>query len=237
MPDAARPGAEPDTEGNGRRHRMFDRRSVADESSPREERANRWTHAVGLVASLVAGPLLVGLALRSGDPTSVASVGVYVLTLVALYAASTAYHSVTRPELKRLLRRLDHSAIFLLIAGTYTPIALIVLRGGMGWTLLATVWGLGAVGIAWKVCCLERFPVLGPVYYLAMGWLAVVALGPLMDSLSSAELSWLVAGGLAYTGGIAFYAWKRLPYNHAVWHLFVLAGSVCHFTGIALTVA
>lgn len=216
---------------------MTRRRSVADESSPREEWVNRWTHAAGLAASLVAGPFLVGLALRSGDPASVASVAVYVLTLVVLYAASTAYHSVSRPELKRLLRKLDHSAIFLLIAGTYTPIALLVLDGSLGWILLAAAWGLGAVGIAWKVCCLERFPVLGPVYYLAMGWLAVVAIGPLVDSLSTAELAWLVAGGLAYTGGVAFYAWKRLPYNHAVWHLFVLAGSVCHFTTIALTVA
>lgn len=216
---------------------MTDRRSVADESSPREERANRWTHAVGLLASLVAGPVLVGLAVRSGDGTSVASVAVYALTLVALYAASTAYHSVSRPDLKRLLRRLDHSAIFLLIAGTYTPIALVVLRGGLGWTLLAVAWGLGAVGIAWKVCCLERFPILGPVYYLVMGWLAVVALEPLVASLSAAEMAWLVAGGLAYTGGVVFYAWKRLPYNHAVWHLFVLAGSVCHFTTIALTLA
>ena len=216
---------------------MFDRRSFADESSAREERANRWTHAVGLLASLVAGPVLVGLAVRSGDATSVASVAVYVLTLVALYAASTAYHSVRRPELKRLLRRLDHSAIFLLIAGTYTPIALVVLRGGLGWTLLAVAWGLGAVGIAWKILYLERFPILGPVYYLVMGWMAVVALEPLVATLDTAEMAWLVAGGLAYTGGIVFYAWKRLPYNHAVWHLFVLAGSVCHFTTIALTLA
>lgn len=210
---------------------------MADESSPPEERANRWTHAVGLAASLVAGPVLVGLAVRSGDPTSIAGVAVYALTLVALYAASTAYHSVRRPDLKRLLRRLDHSAIFLLIAGTYTPIALVVLGGGLGWTLLATAWGLGAVGIVWKICCLERFPVLGPAYYLAMGWMAVVALGPLVESLSTAEMAWLVAGGLAYTGGVVFYAWKRLPYNHAVWHLFVLAGSFCHFTTVAMAVA
>ena len=215
---------------------MFDKRSVADESSPREERANRITHAAGLVLSLVGGPVLVGLAIRSGDPTSVASVAVYAVTLVALYAASTAYHSVTGPELKRLLRRLDHSAIFLLIAGTYTPVTMIVLEGGWGWALLGTVWVLAAAGIAWKVCCLERFPILGPVYYVAMGWLAVVALDPLMAALSTAEMAWLAAGGLAYTGGVVFYAWKRLPYNHAVWHAFVLAGSVCHFAAIALTV-
>lgn len=216
---------------------MTGKRSTADESSPREERANRLTHGAGLILSLIAGPVLVALAVRSGDPTSVASVAVYVATLVALYTASTAYHSVTKPELKRLLRRLDHSAIFLLIAGTYTPVTMIVLEGGWGWALLGTAWALAAAGIAWKLCCLERFAILGPVYYLAMGWLAVVALKPLVAALSTAEMAWLAAGGLAYTGGVVFYAWKKLPYNHAVWHGFVLAGSACHFTAIALTVA
>ena len=215
---------------------MIGKRSVPDESSPHEERANRLTHAAGLALSLVGGPLLVGLAVRSGDPTSVASVAVYAVTLVALYAASTAYHSVTAPELKRLFRRLDHSAIFLLIAGTYTPVTMVVLDGGWGWALLGTAWALAAAGIAWKLCCLERFAILGPVYYLAMGWLAVVAIGPLTAALSTAEMAWLAAGGLAYTGGIVFYAWKKLPYNHAVWHGFVLVGSACHFTAIALTV-
>lgn len=215
---------------------MFGKRSTADESSPREEQASRLTHGAGLLLSLVGGPALVGLAVRSGDPTSVTSVTVYALTLVALYAASTAYHSVSKPELKRLFRRLDHGAIFLLIAGTYTPITMIVLEGGWGWTLLATAWVLAAAGIAWKFCCLERFAVLGPIYYLAMGWLAVVALKPLVAALSTAEMVWLAAGGLAYTGGVVFYAWKRLPYNHAVWHGFVLVGSACHFTAIALTV-
>lgn len=210
--------------------------STLSEASRREELANLLTHGTGLAASLVGGPILVGLALRSGDPWSVASVSVYVLTLVALYAASTAYHSVRRPSLKRLLRRIDHSAIFLLIAGTFTPVTVIVLRGELGWTLLGTVWLMAAVGIAWKICCLEKFPVLGPVYYLAMGWLAVVAIGPLLDTLSLAEMAWIVSGGVAYTLGVAFYAWKRLPYNHAVWHVFVLAGSVSHFIAIALMI-
>jgi hemolysin III len=181
----------------------------------------------------VGGPVLVGLALESGDPLGVASIAVYAVTLVALYTASTLYHSVETPDLKRLFRLLDHSAIFLLIAGTYTPVAVIVLRDGLGWTLLGMAWLLAAVGIAWKICCLEKYPILGPVYYLAMGWLAVLAIEPLWHALSPMEIGWLLAGGAAYTGGIVFYAWKRLPYNHAIWHLFVLAGSICHYVAIA----
>lgn len=210
--------------------------STLSEASRREELANLLTHGAGLAASLVGGPILVGLALRSGDPWSVASVTVYAVTLVGLYAASTAYHGVRRPSLKRVLRRVDHSAIYLLIAGTFTPVTVIVLRDGLGWTLLGTVWLMAAVGIAWKICCLEKFPVLGPIYYLVMGWLAVVAIGPLLDTLSMAELAWIVSGGAAYTLGVVFYAWNRLPYNHAVWHLFVLAGSVSHFIAIALMI-
>lgn len=214
---------------------MAERRSTVD-PTPREEAANRLTHGLGLVASLVGGPILVGLAVRSGDPLGAASVGVYALTLVALYTASTLYHSVEKPDLKRVFRLLDHSAIFLLIAGTYTPVAVLVLRDGLGWALLGTAWLLAGAGIAWKICCLERFPVLGPVYYLAMGWLALVAVKPLLSALSTAELAWLLAGGVAYTAGVAFYAWKKLPFNHAVWHVFVLAGSACHYVAIALEV-
>ena len=214
---------------------MTERRSTAS-STPREEAANRLTHGLGLVASLVGGPLLVGLAIRSGDPLGVASVAVYALTLVALYTASTLYHSVEKPDLKRVFRLLDHSAIFLLIAGTYTPVAVLVLRDGLGWALLGAAWLLAGAGIAWKICCLEKFPVLGPVYYLAMGWLALVAVEPLLSALSTAELAWLLAGGVVYTSGVVFYAWKKLPFNHAVWHLFVLAGSACHYVAIALNV-
>lgn len=214
------------------RHGTVPRRSRPD-PTPEEEVANRFTHGIGLAASLVGAPLLVGLALRSGDPLSVASIAVYGLTLVTLYAVSTLYHSVEHPDRKRLFRLLDHSAVFLLIAGTYTPVTVIVLRDGTGWILLGVAWLLAGLGIAWKICCLERFPVLGPVYYLAMGWLAVVALGPLVEALSTLQLVWLALGGLAYTAGIVFYAWKRLPYNHAVWHVFVLAGSVFHYLMLA----
>jgi hemolysin III len=172
-----------------------------------EELANRLTHSVGLV---------------------------YVFSLVTLYAASTLYHSVRRPRLKRVLRLLDHGAIFLLIAGTYTPISLIVLRGGLGWTLTGTAWTLAALGIFWKIRSLERRPILGPVFYLAMGWIAVLALPALLQALTGPQLAWLLAGGAAYSVGVIFYAWGQLPFNHAIWHLFVLAGSACHFLVLAL---
>ena len=202
--------------------------------SPGEELANQLTHGFGLAASAVIAPLLVGLAIRSGEPWSMASVAVYVVSLVFLYAASTLYHTARHPGRKRLLRQIDHSAIFILIAGSYTPISIIVLRGGLGWALTGVIWVLAAAGIAWKIRDLDRFRILGPAFYIAMGWLAVLALPFLLKALTGTELVWLVAGGMAYTSGIVFYAWKRLPFNHAIWHLFVLAGSACHVVLVAL---
>lgn len=201
-----------------------------------EEMANWLTHGVGLAASVVAGPLLVGLAIRSGDPLSLVSVTVYVVSLVTLYTVSTLYHSVRRPSLKRVLRLFDHGAIFLLIAGTYTPVSLIVLRGGLGWTLTGIAWTMAALGIAWKIRSLEQRPILGPIYYLAMGWIAVLALPALVQALTGPQLAWLVAGGAAYSIGVIFYAWKQLPFNHAIWHLFVLTGSAAHFLAIVFFV-
>ena len=202
--------------------------------SPGEELANQLTHGFGLAASVIVAPLLVGLAVRSGDPWSLASVSVYVASLVFLYLASTLYHTARDPDRKRLLRQIDHSAIFVLIAGSYTPISIIVLRGGLGWTLTGIIWALAAAGIAWKIRDLDRYRILGPAFYIGMGWLAVLAFPYLLEALTGAELAWLVAGGLAYTSGIVFYAWKRLPFNHAIWHLFVLAGSACHVVVLAL---
>jgi len=149
---------------------------------------------------------------------------------VLLYAASTLYHGVYHPRAKRVLQQLDHAAIFLLIAGSYTPFALVTLRGGWGWTLLALVWGLAVLGIALQLA--RRSKVSRPLVpiYLVMGWLAVIAIGPLVRSMHSEGLVLLFLGGIAYTLGVVFFAWRRLPYNHAVWHLFVLAGSACHFS-------
>jgi len=223
-------------------------RSERSERSAREELANVLTHGAGLAASAVAAPVLLLLALRTGDPLRAVAAAVYGASLVALYAASTLYHGAdwmrrggrglredAGPD-RRTLRLLDHAAIFLLIAGTYTPVALVGLGGTWGWSLFLAAWGLAAVGIVAKVKYLGRFPVLGPVFYLFMGWIGVLALPPLQEALSSTALALLAAGGVAYTAGVIFYAWKRLPYGHAIWHLFVLAGSASHFGAVTLSV-
>ena len=201
----------------------------------REEAANVATHAAGLLASVVGVAVLVYLGVSRGEGLHVASAGVYGATLVALYAASTLYHAFRRPGVKRVLRVLDHCAIYLLIAGTYTPFVLVGLGGRLGWTLFGVVWAMAAAGIVFKVFATGRFAVVSTAAYVAMGWLGVVALGPLIRSLSGAALLWLLAGGIAYTAGTFFYH-RRIPYSHALWHVFVLIGSVCHFVAISLYV-
>jgi hemolysin III len=201
----------------------------------REEAANVATHAAGLVASIVGVGVLVYLGVSRGEGLHAASAGLYGATLVALYAASTLYHAFRRPGVKRVLRVLDHCAIYLLIAGTYTPFVLVGLGGRLGWTLFAVVWAMAAAGIVFKVFATGRFAVVSTAAYVAMGWLGVVALGPLIRSLSGAALLWLLAGGIAYTAGTFFYH-RRIPYSHALWHVFVLIGSVCHFVAIGLYV-
>jgi hemolysin III len=160
---------------------------------------------------------------------------VYGTTLVSLYAASTLYHAFRKPEIKRILRVLDHCAIYLLIAGTYTPFVLVGIGGGWGWTLFGTIWTMAAAGIAFKVFFTGRFAVLSTATYVCMGWLGVIAFKPLIESLTAGALVWLVFGGVLYTAGTLFYH-RRMPYSHALWHLFVLAGSVCHFVAISLYV-
>ena len=155
---------------------------------------------------------------------------------VLLYTTSTLYHSFSGEELKRLLRKFDHAAIFLLIAGTYTPFLLVSLRGPWGWSLFGVVWGLAAVGVALKFWFTGRFRVLSTLIYIGMGWLVLAAFRPLLAALPRGGLVLLLAGGLCYTGGAAFYLWKRLPYHHAVWHLWVLAGSGCHWASVFLYV-
>jgi hemolysin III len=162
--------------------------------------------------------------------------GIYGLTLILLYLASTLYHSIPSPRAKRVLRVLDHSAIYLLIAGTYTPFTLISLRGGWGWTLFGLVWGMAIAGIVLKIAAIGRFRWLSMVLYLVMGWLAVVALEPLLLAVSRDGVRLLFLGGISYTVGTLFYGWRRLPYHHAVWHAFVLAGSIFHFFAVLLYV-
>ena len=196
-----------------------------------EEIANSVTHGVGALASVVALPLLVMAAVPRGIQ-SMAGNFVFGLSLVLLYISSTIYHSLARNRAKRVLRIIDHSAIYVLIAGTYTPYTLGVLRGTWGWTLFGVVWSLAVLGVVLTASLGVRFPRLSTFVYIGMGWLIVVAVKPLMTHVPPAGLAWLVAGGLAYTGGTVFYGWRRLPYQHTVWHLFVLTGSVCHYMAV-----
>jgi hemolysin III len=202
-----------------------------------EEIANYVTHGAGALLA-VAG--LVVLAARSaafGSPRLLVGCTVFGMSLVLLYVTSTLYHAVPPSRAKAWLRMVDHSAIFLLIAGTYTPFTLVSLRGPWGWSLFAVVWTLAIVGITLRVALRRRPTALFLALYLCMGWCVVVALRPLSAAVAPPGLALLVAGGLAYSGGVVFYVWRRLPFHHAVWHGFVLAGSALHFFAVLLYVA
>jgi hemolysin III len=199
-----------------------------------EEIANAISHGAGLAMGLVALPLLVVSAARRDDPWQVVAGAIYATTLVLLYSASMLYHALpSRFPAKRLFRGLDHGAIYLLIAGSYTPFALGALRGPWGWSVLAVIWTLAAGGIVLKMGLGFRYPRLSTAVYLLMGWLIVVALRPLYRALGPAGMAWLGAGGLSYTAGVYFYTRDFRRYHHFVWHLFVLAGSACHLVAVA----
>lgn len=200
--------------------------------SPSEELANALSHGLGIVLSLVAVTLLAVFAALNGTTRHIVSFSIYGATLVLLYTASTLYHSFRNPRAKQILRVCDHAAIYLLIAGTYTPFALVVLPGAFGWTLFGLAWGMAATGVLLKLLFVGRFHGVALGLYLAMGWLIVIGIKPLVQSVPGPGLALLVAGGLLYTGGVAFYANKRIPWNHAIWHLFVLGGSVCQFFAV-----
>jgi hemolysin III len=201
-----------------------------------EELANTVTHGIGLALSVLGFIILLVLAVMRGNAWHIVGCAVYGSTLVCLYAASTLYHGIPSPRLKRALKIFDHSAIYLLIAGTYTPFLLVNLRGGWSWSLLGTVWGLALAGIILKLRFVDRFNILSPVIYLLMGWLALIAVKPLFSMVPLGGVVWLFAGGLMYSVGLLFYAWKRIPYNHVIWHLFVLAGSTCHYFAVLRSV-
>jgi len=200
--------------------------------SPAEELASMATHALG---TLLAVGALVAMLLRSqGDAFRSVSAGIFGVTLVLLYLSSTLYHATTCPRRKPLLQALDHACIYLLIAGSYTPLTLVALRGPWGWTLFGIVWFMALGGVLLKTLHRgKRDTWWSTALYIAMGWLAVVALGPMMRALPPAGLAWMVAGGLCYTFGVIFFAWRKLRFNHAIWHLFVLAGSACHVVATA----
>jgi hemolysin III len=193
-----------------------------------EEIANSVTHGVGLLLALSAMPFLIAAAVRRGDAANVIGASVFGATLVLLYLASTVYHALPQNRAKRVFQLFDHAAIFLLIAGTYTPFTLGVLRGAWGWTLLALIWAMAIFGVVLKAVSGTRCPRLSMCLYLAMGWLILIAVRPVLSSVPISGLVWIAAGGVAYTSGVAFFAAERMRYGHCVWHLFVLAGSVCH---------
>jgi hemolysin III len=202
-----------------------------------EERLNSLTHGAGAILALVGAAALVLLGAREGDPVKITSFSVYGAMLVFLYVASTLYH-VARGPWKPFCRRLDHSAIYLMIAGTYTPFTLVALSGAWGWSLFSVVWALALLGIAQELWLSSRTRVLSMILYPAMGWVGIVAIVPLVQALSPAAVAWILAGGISYTVGIVFYALSaRLAYAHPIWHLFVLAGSACHYVAIVAYVA
>ncbi|MDA8260268.1 MAG: hemolysin III family protein [Betaproteobacteria bacterium] len=207
--------------------------AIKRQQSREEEIANSVSHGVGLVAALVATPFLIGHAVRHGDAGFIVGASIFAATMVLLYLASTLYHALPVGHAKRVFRVIEHSAIFLLIAGTYTPFTLGVLRGAWGWTLLALVWSLAAAGVTLKALNRLTHPILTTSLYLLMGWLIVIAAHPLTERVPASGLLWLVAGGLAYTIGVVFFAFdSRLRYGHFVWHLFVMAGTACHYFAV-----
>jgi len=198
-----------------------------------EEIANSISHGIALLAAVAATPVLIIAALDRGDTAGIVGASIFATTMVLLYLTSTLYHALPRNRAKQVFQILDHGAIFLLIAGTYTPFTLGVLRGAWGWTLLVLVWSLALTGIILKAIYGTRYPKLSTLLYLAMGWLVVVAIKPLWLQVSAWGLVWLLVGGLAYTVGVAFFATdERVRYNHFIWHLFVMAGTTSHFIAV-----
>ena len=203
------------------------------EQSQAEEIANSISHGVGLVAALVGTLFLIVHAARHGDSIFIVGTSVFAATMVLLYLASTLYHALPMSKAKSVFRVVEHSAIFLLIAGTYTPFTLGVLRGVWGWTLFGLVWGLAVTGVALKAFNRMSHPIFSTGLYLLMGWLILIAVNPLSDRVPASGLLWLVAGGVAYTAGVAFFAAdSRLRYGHFIWHLFVMAGTTCHYFAV-----
>jgi len=202
------------------------------EYSVAEEIANSITHGIGALLSIGGLVVLIVYASSYGNAWHITACSIFGATLILNYTASTLYHSIPAPGAKRVLKVIDHAAIYLLIAGTYTPFTLVTLRGPWGWALFGIVWGIAALGIIFKTTMNGRIAGVSTALYLAMGWVVVVAVKPLLGAIQSGGLELLVLGGLAYSAGVIFYAWQKLPFNHAIWHLFVLVGSLCHFFAI-----
>jgi hemolysin III len=197
-----------------------------------EEIANSVSHGVGFLAAVAASPVLIFSAVQQGSSAGIVGASVFAVTMVLLYLTSSLYHALARNKAKRVFQVLDHGAIFLLIAGTYTPFTLGVLRGAWGWTLFGIVWGIAVAGVVLKSIGGVRYQKLSTILYLAMGWIIIIAVKPLYLNMPPWGLFWLLAGGLAYTAGVVFYAAGRIRYAHFIWHLFVIAGTACHFIAV-----
>jgi hemolysin III len=198
----------------------------------REEVASALTHGLGVILSIGGGAVLITLAAVFGGAREIVSVAVFAAALILLYSASTLYHAARQPSIKNRLKILDHCAIFLMIAATYTPFTIAAMRGGWGWSLFGIIWGLAIFGIVFKLFFTGRFRYLSTATYIGMGWLVIVAFVPLSQALTPVALTWLILGGVFYTAGTLFYHFERLPFSHAIWHLFVLGGSICHFSAV-----
>ena len=198
-----------------------------------EEIANSVSHGIALIAAFAATPYLVVHAVQGGNSGYIVGVSIFAASMILLYLASTIYHSLPHGKSKRVFQVIEHSAIFLLIAGTYTPFTLGVLRGAVGWTVFGLIWGLAVVGVLLKAFDKLFHPIYSTGLYLLMGWLIVIAINPLSNRVSTAGLVWLALGGVAYTAGVAFFVTdSRIRYGHFVWHLFVMTGTICHFCSI-----
>ena len=210
---------------------------MIDQKLHREEIANTLTHGLGVVLAIGGGAVLITLTVIHAGVREIVSASVFVASLTILYSASTLYHAARHPRIRSRLKVLDHCAIFLLIAGTYTPFTIVAMRGGWGWSLFGVIWGLAVLGIVLKLFFTGRYKLLSTATYIGMGWLVLVAIIPLVQALTPTALGWLIAGGVLYTAGTIFYHNERVPYSHAVWHLFVLAGSICHFAAVTAQIA
>jgi hemolysin III len=205
---------------------------TAGRYTPWEELFNSITHGIGALVSIIGLVLLIVFSTMYGNISHVISCTIFGMALVLLYTSSTLYHSFKKPELKHIFKIFDHSCIYILIAGTYTPFLLVTVRGVMGWSMFALVWSLTVIGILFKIFFVHRFRIISTIAYILMGWIIIFAIKPLWQAFPGGGLFWLVCGGLAYTLGTIFYAWEKLPFNHAIWHLFVLTGSTCHFCAV-----
>lgn len=210
--------------------------AVMDKHEIRDEIASALTHGLGAVAALAGGSVLITLAATHGDAWQLGASIVFGVTLLLLYVASTLYHSIQHPVAKGRLKVFDHCAIYLLIAGTYTPFTLIGLRGPWGWGLFIAIWTLAVSGVVFKLFYTGRFKLLSTIIYVAMGWLVIVAIKPMLQVLDGWTLGWLVMGGVSYTLGTYFYHRESIRFSHAIWHLFVIGGSVCHFIAVTAQV-